>query len=204
MIKMFVLVTFFIRLNFFVRTQDYFRQTKSLLLNIKEDWATNSSDVVGETNLRTLWLSYGITTQLNSKHSLQIYNDLVLKKLFPIERSLQELKMAVAKLHDEHKFRDYALSETEYYPDRSNRSLPVEIVIQFSDVNKVNLNTSFMQIPTDLFRQRSDLLNEIQWSQFLDETFERLRVENPQLTWQYFGFVTGASRNYPGSHLKTE
>ena len=158
--------------------------------------------IKGVSRMGTEWMPSGIAVQSRSVDSLKVYSSQVIEALNPFKKSIQQLKKLTQKLHAEHQFKDFSEEGRQYYPDRSNKSEPVELLIKFSLVNRVNFNTSFMQIPTDFFNQRTDLLNEIEWSEALDEHFKQSRKEFPKLTWQYVGFVTGASRNYPGSHLQ--
>lgn len=172
--------------------------------NISQNFDGIGFDILiqGVSQMKTKWAKNAQTIQSSCVDSLNIYSDKIIQSLKPFERSVKHIKATAEILHSGHNFKDYTWDTVKhYYPDRSNRSEPVELVGEFSNKTQVNFNTSFMQIPTDLFNQRSDLLNEIKWSKRLDDQFKMLRKQESLLTWQYIGFVTGASRNYPGSHV---
>lgn len=156
----------------------------------------------GVLQMKTRWSKNANPMKSSCVNSLKIYSDRIIQSIKPFKRSVKQIKATAERLHAGHTFQDYTWDTMKhYYPDRSNRSEPVGLVPKFSNNTEVNFNISFMQIPTDLFNQRSDLLNEIQWSERLDHQFKLLRKQESLLTWQYIGFVSGASRNYPGSHV---
>lgn len=42
------------------------------------------------------------------------------------------------------------------------------------------------------------VLNELNWTEALEDVFKRNREEDPTLLWQVFGSATGLARYYPG------
>ncbi len=42
------------------------------------------------------------------------------------------------------------------------------------------------------------VLNELNWTEALDDVFKKNREEDPTLLWQVFGSATGLARYYPG------
>lgn len=48
-----------------------------------------------------------------------------------------------------------------------------------------------------------EIVNGISWTSALDEVFKANRLDDPTLSWQYFGLDKGFLRIYPGKHLKT-
>lgn len=42
------------------------------------------------------------------------------------------------------------------------------------------------------------ILNELNWTQALEDVFIENRKEDPSLLWQVFGSATGVTRYYPG------
>lgn len=156
----------------------------------------------GVPQMKTEWVMNANLIQSSCANLVDIYSDRIIRSLKPFERSVKQIKTAAGRLHAKHKFKDDTWKiGNHYYPDRSNMSESVELVRKFSKNVKVNFNISFMQVPVDLFNQRRDLLNEIHWSKHLDDQFKLLNEQESLMTWQYIGFVSGASRTYPGSHL---
>ncbi|XP_043944200.1 voltage-dependent calcium channel subunit alpha-2/delta-1 isoform X2 [Protopterus annectens] len=63
----------------------------------------------------------------------------------------------------------------------------------------VSYEYSAVHIPTDIYEGSTIILNELNWTAGLDETFRKNREEDPSLLWQVFGSATGLARYYPGS-----
>lgn len=42
------------------------------------------------------------------------------------------------------------------------------------------------------------VLNELNWTEALEDVFKKNREEDPTLLWQVFGSATGLARYYPG------
>lgn len=47
------------------------------------------------------------------------------------------------------------------------------------------------------------MLNELNWTEALEEVFKKNREEDPTLLWQVFGSATGLARYYPGTGKRT-
>jgi len=45
------------------------------------------------------------------------------------------------------------------------------------------------------------VLNELNWTEALEDVFKKNREEDPTLLWQVFGSATGLARFYPGKCL---
>ena len=84
----------------------------------------------------------------------------------------------------------YQFNDKDPNPDR--------LEIRYSTEFNVNTNNSFVQVPTEIFRNHTTILNEINWSRGLDEVFKQNYQRNPTLQWQYIGKETGVMRSYPG------
>lgn len=66
----------------------------------------------------------------------------------------------------------------------------------------VNLNFSAVHVPTTVYGRAKDTLHAIQWSEELDQTFTNNFINDPSLSWQYFGSSTGFMRQFPAIHWK--
>jgi len=97
--------------------------------------------------------------------------------------------------------RDYTYEQDiepfHYYNDKDGNPDSLEII--YSDQFPVNLNRSFVQVPTEIFRSSVRILNDIKWSTTLDEIFASNYQRNPSLQWQYIGKESGVMRTFPGA-----
>nr|CAB3227405.1 voltage-dependent calcium channel subunit alpha-2/delta-3-like [Phallusia mammillata] len=67
---------------------------------------------------------------------------------------------------------------------------------------KVNINTSVVQVPFNVYCKDSDLLKSVEWSKNLNAQFRENLQRDPSLKWQYFGSVEGYVRIFPGFQWK--
>uniref|UniRef100_A0A3Q3W3Z3 VWFA domain-containing protein n=1 Tax=Mola mola TaxID=94237 RepID=A0A3Q3W3Z3_MOLML len=58
-------------------------------------------------------------------------------------------------------------------------------------------NHTAVHIPTDIYDGSTIVLNELNWTESLEEVFRKNREEDPTLLWQVFGSATGLARYYP-------
>jgi hypothetical protein len=61
----------------------------------------------------------------------------------------------------------------------------------------VNISHSSVHVPTNVFDGEPKVINAIDWSRKLDETFKDNYQRDPSLSWQFFGSSTGFLRQYP-------
>merc|ERR1719495_2162591 len=61
----------------------------------------------------------------------------------------------------------------------------------------VNTSSSSVHVPTNVFDGEPKVINAIEWSRKLDDTFKDNYQGDPSLSWQYFGSSTGFLRQYP-------
>ncbi|XP_016072356.1 PREDICTED: voltage-dependent calcium channel subunit alpha-2/delta-2 [Miniopterus natalensis] len=65
--------------------------------------------------------------------------------------------------------------------------------------NKVNYSHTAVQIPTDIYKGSTVILNELNWTEALENVFTENRRQDPTLLWQVFGSATGVTRYYPAT-----
>uniref|UniRef100_A0AAQ5XQV4 VWFA domain-containing protein n=1 Tax=Amphiprion ocellaris TaxID=80972 RepID=A0AAQ5XQV4_AMPOC len=60
-------------------------------------------------------------------------------------------------------------------------------------------NHTAVHIPTDIYDGSTIVLNELSWTEALEDVFRKNREDDPTLLWQVFGSATGLARYYPAS-----
>uniref|UniRef100_A0AAX7SIS2 VWFA domain-containing protein n=1 Tax=Astatotilapia calliptera TaxID=8154 RepID=A0AAX7SIS2_ASTCA len=63
----------------------------------------------------------------------------------------------------------------------------------------VSYNTTAVHIPTDIYEGSTIILNELNWTEALEDVFRKNKEEDPSLLWQVFGSATGLARYFPAS-----
>ena len=69
---------------------------------------------------------------------------------------------------------------------------------------QVNLSHSSVHVPTDVFDGEEAVINAIDWSRKLEDTFQDNYKRDPGLSWQYFGSSTGFLRQVGSDLIKLE
>uniref|UniRef100_A0A8C3P102 Calcium voltage-gated channel auxiliary subunit alpha2delta 2 n=1 Tax=Cyanoderma ruficeps TaxID=181631 RepID=A0A8C3P102_9PASS len=134
-------------------------------------------------------------------------------------RALKRLANAAEKFQKAHHWQDnirvrpHALPSSHPFPpsarlddpdgeeierEKSN-SLKLEFTDDDNFKTKVNYSYAAVQIPTDIYKGSTVILNELNWTQALEDVFIENRKEDPSLLWQVFGSATGVTRYYPGA-----
>ncbi|XP_066920408.1 voltage-dependent calcium channel subunit alpha-2/delta-3-like [Clytia hemisphaerica] len=75
----------------------------------------------------------------------------------------------------------------------------VGFVDDFSTEFKVNLTHSFVQVPTNIYKFKQSVLQQVEWSQHVDNTFQQNYAKNSNLQYQYYGDSSGVFRIFPGN-----
>uniref|UniRef100_A0A673AWM9 Calcium voltage-gated channel auxiliary subunit alpha2delta 1 n=1 Tax=Sphaeramia orbicularis TaxID=375764 RepID=A0A673AWM9_9TELE len=60
-------------------------------------------------------------------------------------------------------------------------------------------NHTAVHIPTDIYDGSTIVLNELNWTEALEDVFKKNTEDDPTLLWQVFGSATGLARYYPAS-----
>ncbi|XP_028809727.1 voltage-dependent calcium channel subunit alpha-2/delta-1-like isoform X2 [Denticeps clupeoides] len=131
------------------------------------------------------------------------------KLLSTRSRALKALVEAAEKAQVQHQWTDNleAGNISYYNPKDNNETDPVLLQnrtkpdFRADPVFKrhVSFNHTAVHIPTDIYEGSTIVLNELNWTDALQETFKKNREEDPTLLWQVFGSATGLARYYPAS-----
>ncbi|XP_041446713.1 voltage-dependent calcium channel subunit alpha-2/delta-2 isoform X1 [Xenopus laevis] len=131
-------------------------------------------------------------------------------------RALKRLAEAAEKFQKAHRWQDNIREEDiEYYdskadteyedlegedePREPTHSLKIDFADDANFKAKVNYNYTAVQIPTDIYKGSTVILNELNWTDALEDVFIQNRLEDPTLLWQVFGSATGVTRYYPAT-----
>ncbi|XP_043093949.1 voltage-dependent calcium channel subunit alpha-2/delta-1a isoform X2 [Puntigrus tetrazona] len=146
-------------------------------------------------------------TQLVAKAAREIE-----KLLASRSTALEALATEAERLQKEHQWKDdLDVNDTVYYKAKrkNNDSDTLQNVagsgskIEFSVDpyfdRMVSNSTSAVHIPTDIYEGSTIILNELNWTAGLDDTFRKNKEADPSLLWQVFGSATGLARYFPAS-----
>ncbi|XP_034296253.1 voltage-dependent calcium channel subunit alpha-2/delta-2 isoform X2 [Pantherophis guttatus] len=131
-------------------------------------------------------------------------------------QALKRLADAAEKFQKAHRWQDNIKEEDiEYYDSKADteyddpegeeiekekfNSLKLEFTDDDNFKTKVNYSYAAVQIPTDIYKGSTVILNELNWTEALEDVFVENRKEDPSLLWQVFGSATGVTRFYPAS-----
>uniref|UniRef100_A0A8D0G7I2 Calcium voltage-gated channel auxiliary subunit alpha2delta 2 n=1 Tax=Sphenodon punctatus TaxID=8508 RepID=A0A8D0G7I2_SPHPU len=92
----------------------------------------------------------------------------------------------------------HAWQGEEIEKEKSN-SLKLDFTDDVNFKTKVNYSYTAVQIPTDIYKGSTVILNELNWTEALENVFVENRKEDPSLLWQVFGSATGVTRFYPAT-----
>lgn len=133
----------------------------------------------------------------NTSNVSQLYARNIVNALCEEKNYLEKIKRAAVKFEAYHKYNWY-IEEFEYNKrklyniNKIHQRIPHGLKIR-------DFNQSDIEIPLSLYEYDTKLLNQIRWSDNLDDVFKENYRKRPHLVWQYIGFTTGASRMYPSS-----
>ncbi|KAM8892815.1 voltage-dependent calcium channel subunit alpha-2/delta-1 isoform 1-T1 [Spinachia spinachia] len=124
--------------------------------------------------------------------------------------ALEKLATAAEKLQMEHMWKDdFEGDEISYYNAKDNldanetEGRKYRIRPDFKEdpsfKRLTDYNHTAVHIPTDIYDGSTIVLNELDWSEALEEVFRKNREDDPTLLWQVYGSATGLARYYPAS-----
>uniref|UniRef100_A0A3P9HV88 Calcium channel, voltage-dependent, alpha 2/delta subunit 1a n=1 Tax=Oryzias latipes TaxID=8090 RepID=A0A3P9HV88_ORYLA len=151
-----------------------------------------------------------VTTNVESNNARQLVataSGNIEKLLDNRSQALKRLATEAEKFQKEHQWTEK--SETEFEEKQKgedgdelkNRFIPDDFTNE-TDENfkrRVSFNTTAVHIPTDIYEGSTIILNELNWTDALEDVFRKNREEDPSLLWQVFGSATGLARYYPAS-----
>ncbi|XP_042307019.1 voltage-dependent calcium channel subunit alpha-2/delta-2 isoform X2 [Sceloporus undulatus] len=131
-------------------------------------------------------------------------------------RALKRLADAAERFQKAHRWQDNIKEDNiEYYDSKADteyddpegeeierdtsNSLKLEFTEDENFKTKVNYSYAAVQIPTDIYKGSTVILNELNWTEALEDVFLENRKEDPSLLWQVFGSATGVTRFYPAT-----
>ncbi|XP_034018822.1 voltage-dependent calcium channel subunit alpha-2/delta-1-like [Thalassophryne amazonica] len=122
--------------------------------------------------------------------------------------ALKRLAKEAEKFQKDHEWRvDSEVDKIVYYnakddlnqTDKKNRYVPEDFHVDPDFKRLVSYNTTAVHIPTDIYEGSTIILNELNWTEALEDVFRKNKEEDPSLLWQVFGSATGLTRYYPAS-----
>ncbi|KAM8908924.1 voltage-dependent calcium channel subunit alpha-2/delta-1a isoform 3-T3 [Spinachia spinachia] len=134
------------------------------------------------------------------------------KLLAKRSQALKRLAMEAEKFQMDHVWRGDAevdkivyynakddLNQTEDGKGRKNQYLPDDFEVDPDFKRPVSYNTTAVHIPTDIYEGSTIILNELNWTEALEDVFRKNKEEDPSILWQVFGSATGLARYFPAS-----
>uniref|UniRef100_A0A669EHY6 Calcium channel, voltage-dependent, alpha 2/delta subunit 1a n=1 Tax=Oreochromis niloticus TaxID=8128 RepID=A0A669EHY6_ORENI len=117
--------------------------------------------------------------------------------------ALKRLATEAEKLQMEHVWQDDSDVNTEGKKDgkekKRNPYIPGDFSFDPDFKRDVSYNTTAVHIPTDIYEGSTIILNELNWTEALEDVFRKNKEEDPSLLWQVFGSATGLARYFPAS-----
>ncbi|XP_061533738.1 voltage-dependent calcium channel subunit alpha-2/delta-1 isoform X2 [Phycodurus eques] len=124
--------------------------------------------------------------------------------------ALEKLATAAEKFQMKHQWKDeYEDEEIAYYNSKDNLDsnetegrkyrLRPDFKEDPSFRRLTDCSHTAVHIPTDIYDGSTIVLNELNWTEALEDVFKKNREDDPTLLWQVFGSATGLARYYPAS-----
>ncbi|XP_034434008.1 voltage-dependent calcium channel subunit alpha-2/delta-1a isoform X3 [Hippoglossus hippoglossus] len=123
-------------------------------------------------------------------------------------QALKRLASEAEKFQMEHQWQgDSEIDKLIYYnakddlnqTEKKNRYVPDDFHVDPDFKRLVSYNTTAVHIPTDIYEGSTIILNELNWTEALEDVFRKNKEEDPSLLWQVFGSATGLARYFPAS-----
>uniref|UniRef100_A0A3B3BJA9 VWFA domain-containing protein n=1 Tax=Oryzias melastigma TaxID=30732 RepID=A0A3B3BJA9_ORYME len=152
----------------------------------------------------------GVTRNVESNIARQLVDTAsgnIEKLLANRSQALKRLATEAEKFQKEHQWTEKSevkfeeKQKGEEGDELKNRFIPDDFTNETDENFKrtVSFNTTAVHIPTDIYEGSTIILNELNWTDALEDVFRKNREEDPSLLWQVFGSATGLARYYPAS-----
>ncbi|XP_025059023.1 voltage-dependent calcium channel subunit alpha-2/delta-1 [Alligator sinensis] len=189
---------------------------KSWVEKMQDDLVTLARTASGVDRLAEIYMTHRdlYTVEANNARQLvEIAARDIEKLLSNRSKALVHLAQKAEEIQATHQWRDeFGNNDIVYYnaKDDLNDSKKNESETSSQRIRPVfeedpvfRRQTSYqhaaVHIPTDIYEGSTIVLNELNWTAALDDTFKENREEDPTLLWQVFGSATGLARYYPAS-----
>ncbi|KAL3061646.1 hypothetical protein OYC64_009739 [Pagothenia borchgrevinki] len=124
--------------------------------------------------------------------------------------ALEKLATAAENFQMEHDWKDeFEGDDISYYNAKDNLDanetegrkfrIRPDFKEDLSFKRVTDYNHTAVHIPTDIYDGSTIVLNELNWSDALEDVFRKNREDDPTLLWQVYGSATGLARYYPAS-----
>uniref|UniRef100_A0A7N6BBN2 VWFA domain-containing protein n=1 Tax=Anabas testudineus TaxID=64144 RepID=A0A7N6BBN2_ANATE len=114
-------------------------------------------------------------------------------------KALKRLAAHAEKLQMDHVWKVFKDDTEGNQTYKKNRYIPDDFHIDPDFKRLVSYNTTAVHIPTDIYENSTIILNELNWTETLEDVFRKNKEEDPSILWQVFGSATGLARYYPAS-----
>ncbi|XP_059581802.1 voltage-dependent calcium channel subunit alpha-2/delta-1 isoform X3 [Alligator mississippiensis] len=189
---------------------------KSWVEKMQDDLVTLARTASGVDRLAEIYMTHRdlYTVEANNARQLvEIAARDIEKLLSNRSKALVHLAQKAEEIQATHQWRDeFGNNDIVYYNAKDDlndskknetetSSQRIRPVFEEDPVfrRQISYQHAAVHIPTDIYEGSTIVLNELNWTAALDDTFKENREEDPTLLWQVFGSATGLARYYPAS-----
>ena len=131
------------------------------------------------------------TVTINSQDLVNDFSKKVDELFKEKVKVVDKIKVAIEQAKSNDTNRGY-IEATDYHNMRGDTvGDDVVYVDEFSDQFKVSLNYSFVQVPTNTYKEKQSVLRQVEWSKNLDKGFKENYKSSKDLQYQYYGDTSG-------------
>lgn len=131
------------------------------------------------------------TVTINSQNLADVFSQKVNELFQEKVKVVDKIKVSIEQAKSNDTSRGY-IEATDYHNMRGDTvGDDVVYVDEFSDQFKVSLNYSFVQVPTNTYKEKQSVLRQVEWSKNLDKGFKENYKSSKDLQYQYYGDTSG-------------